>query len=257
MNEIRNLWIRALNEAWNPLSISFEEDAEDWKSLSELQRKYLADLFFHQLFGEYEVLINVSRLAFISKDLDVRFFLLTHARDNTVHANIFERFLTSVGEDMVDFRRRISDPYLELSYKKPRELIRELEITFDEKKLAQFLTIYYLALDGILYNTSYIALEELLFSKGLFKNLYNAYRKVNVDEKRQTLFAAHYIKHLSKSNKEILDIVRQTLNECAPLVLSVIGYFAPLAESFNRKIEEFASLSQGVIDEELAIIGIK
>ncbi len=257
MDEIRNLWVRALNEAWNPLSISFEEDAEDWKSLSELQRKYLADLFFHQLFGEYEVLINVSRLAFISKDLDVRFFLLTHARDNTVHANIFERFLISVGESIMDFRGRISNPYLELGSKKPGELLKELESSFDEKKLAQFLTIYYLALDGILYNTSYIALEELLFSRGLFKNLYTAYKKINVDEKRQTLFGAYYIKHLSLSNREILDTVRQTLNECTPLVLSVIGYFAPLAESFNRKIEEFAALSQGVIDEELTIIGIK
>jgi hypothetical protein len=36
-----------------------------------------------------------------------------------------------------------------------------------------------------------------------------------------------------------------------------VGYFAPLAESFGRQIEEFASLIEGVIDEELKIIGLK
>ncbi|HLI46189.1 MAG TPA: ribonucleotide-diphosphate reductase subunit beta, partial [Geobacterales bacterium] len=98
MKEIEELIVRGWNEAWNPLSIDFKEDVEDWKKFSKEQRKYLGDLFNHQLFGEYEVLLGVTRLAMITKDEEARFFLQTHARDNTVHSNIFERFLKSVGE---------------------------------------------------------------------------------------------------------------------------------------------------------------
>lgn len=258
MNEIEKLWKRALDETWNPEHINIEADQKDWNSLSQDQRKYLADLFFHQLMGEYEVLIGVSRLATIIKEKDARFFLLTHARDNTVHANIFERVLHTAGEDTsIDFKARVSDSYFELVYTKPRKLLKELEKKFNEKKLASFLTMYYLATDGILYNTSFIALEQLIFSAGKFNNLYQAYKKINIDEKRQTLFAAHYIKYLSNQNEEIKEVVRDTLNDCTSLILSTIGYFSNLAQSFGRTIEEFASLSQGVIEEELRIIGIE
>jgi Ribonucleotide reductase, beta subunit len=257
MKEIENLWKRALNESWNPMDINFEEDYKDWEKLNNIQRKYLADLFYHQLFGEYEVLIGVSRLARLIKDNNARFFLLTHARDNTVHVNIFERFLSTMGESPEIKRERISDQYFELIYVMPRKLIDELEKTWDENKLASFMTLYYFAADGILYNVSYIALEQILFSKNLFKNLYEAYKRINVDEKRQTMFAAYYIKKISEKNKEIVETVKNTLNEVTPLILSVIGYFAPLAESFGRQIDEFASLTQGVIDEELRIIGLR
>lgn len=258
MKEIENLWKRALNETWNPEHIDIEADKSDWNNLNQDQRKYLADLFFHQLMGEYEVLIGVSRLATIIKEKDARFFLLTHARDNTVHANIFERVLIIAGEDTaIDFKTRVSESYYELVYSKPRKLLNDLEKKMNEKKLASFLTMYYLATDGILYNTSFIALEQMLFSAGKFKNLYEAYKKINVDEKRQTIFAAYYIKYLSEKNEEIKEVVKETLNECTTSVLSTIGYFSSLAQSFGRNIEDFASLSQGVIEEELKIIGIK
>jgi ribonucleotide reductase beta subunit family protein with ferritin-like domain len=257
MKEIENLWKRALNESWNPLDINFDEDVKDWKVLSEIQRKYLTDLFYYQIFGEYEVLIGVSRLAKLIKDKDARFFLLTHARDNTVHANVFERFLLTVGEDPKVKRERISDSYFDLIYLKPRKLLEELEKEWDVNKLASFLTLYYFAADGILYNVSYLSLEQILFSRNILKKLHEAYKKINVDEKRQTMFAAYYIKYLSERNKEIVETVKNTLNEATPLILSVIGYFAPLAESFGRQIEEFASLIEGVIDEELKIIGLK
>jgi ribonucleotide reductase beta subunit family protein with ferritin-like domain len=256
MNEIEILWKRGWNEAWNPLSIDFEEDVKDWNKFNGIQKKYLGDLFNHQLFGEYEVLLGVARLIYVIKDEDARFFLATHIRDNTVHANIFERFLKAVKEPYLG-ERRLSESYYELVYKRPRKILEELEEKYDENKIASFLAMYYLATDGILYNTSYIALNELIFSRNLLKNLAKAYSIINVDEKRQTMFAAYYIKRLANKNKEIIKTVEETLNECSPLILSTIGYFDELAKSFGRNIEEFASLSQGVIDEELKIIGLK
>jgi len=260
MDEIENLWKRALNEAWNPLIIDFKKDIKDWFSFNDLQRKYLVDLFCHQILGEYEVLIGVSRLAKIINDKDARFFLLTHARDNTVHANIFERFLIEIGEEKVlqeGITERVSKPYYELLYVRPRNILEEIERKFDLKKLVSFMTYYYFAADGILYNISFIALEQLIFSKGLLGSLYEAYKRINVDEKRQTLFCAYYIKKLSEKNKEVVSVVNETLNEVTPLIISVIGYFAPLSESFGRNIEDFAGLIEEVINDELKIIGLK
>jgi len=256
MKEIEELTKRGWYESWNPLNIDFKEDVEDWEKFNEIQKKYLGDLFNHQLFGEYEVLLGVTRLATIIKDDVAKFFLLTHARDNTVHANIFERFLKSVREPYLG-KDRLSKDYYELVFNRPRKLLDDLEKKYDEKKLASFLTMYYLVTDGILYNTSYIALEQLVFSRGLLKNLAKAYNMINIDEKRQTMFAAYYIKKLSSMNNEILEVVKNTLNECTPLVLGTIGYFDELARSFGRNIEEFANLSQGVIDNELKVIGLK
>jgi|BEDMetMinimDraft_2_1075160.scaffolds.fasta_scaffold00135_11 Ribonucleotide reductase, beta subunit len=258
MKEIEELWKRALEEAWNPYKINIEKDAEDWVKFNDEQKKYLADLFFHQLLGEYEVLTGVSILINFIKEKDARLFLQTHARDNTVHANIFERFLLCVGEkDFTNLKERVSRSYYELVYIKPRALLNELEKYYDEEKIVKFMTLYYLATDGILYNTSYIALDQLIFSNKLLKNLNEAYKKINIDEKRQTMFAAYYIKYLSEQNKELVNVVRDTLNDSTQLIISTIGYFSNLAESFGRSIDEFASLAQGVIDDELKVIGLK
>lgn len=208
----------------------------------KISHRFILSSNFWRIWG----LIGVSRLAKLIKDKDARFFLLTHARDNTVHSNVFERFLLTVGEDPEVKRERISDSYFDLIYVKPRKLLEELEKEWDVNKLASFLTLYYFAADGILYNVSYLSLEQILFSRNILKKLHEAYKKINVDEKRQTMFAAYYIKYLSERNKEIVETVKNTLNEVTPLILSVIGYFAPLAESFGRQIEEFASLIEGL-----------
>lgn len=260
MSEITELWNRGFKEFWNPLEINFKEDVKDWREFSEDQRKYLTDLIYHQLFGEYEVMIGVARLSIIIEDFNARMFLLTHVRDNTVHSNIFERFLKEVGENKISkekFANRTSKSYFELAYVKPRKILEDLEKGMDLEKLASFMSLYYLALDGILYNTSFIALDQLIFSRGKLRGLGEAYKRINIDEKRQTMFCAYFLRDLSKENPNIIKAIEETLEEASPLILSTIYYFSSLAESFGRNIDEFAKISQGVIDEELSIIGLR
>lgn len=261
MVSVAELLLRAHQEAWNPWTMRFERDAADWaEKLGEVQRKYLEDLLYSQLYGEYEVLEGVARLSRLVGEEEVRLFLLTHARDNTVHADLFERYLRDVARARVDWRameERLPGPYVKLISRAPRALLRRLEAGFERGVLGELLVLYYLLADGILYNTSYVGLQETVWRRGWLEGLQRAYEIISRDEKRQTLFGALYLKALADEDPTVMEVVKRAMSRYGEDVIATIGHFAPLIESFGLALDRFIEASRDVIREELEILGLR
>ncbi|MER3601939.1 MAG: hypothetical protein C4339_04380 [Nitrososphaerota archaeon] len=262
MNAIRGLLRRAHEEAWDPWSLAFEGDREQWRErLSEVQRGYLRDLLYSQLYGEYEVLEGVTRLARLSREEDVRLFLLTHARDNAVHADVFERYLHDVAGSgplrPEELKLKLPKAYVALIAEEPRRLLSRLEASYNEAELAELLAIYYLLADGILYNTSYEGLRQTVWARGWLQELRRAYELISRDEKRQTLFGAHYMKRLASASQDALAAIEGALSNYSGHVIATIGHFSPLIESFGLTLQHFIDVSREVVAEELQILGLR
>ncbi len=200
---------------WDPEQIPVAEDRPDWEALTEGQRLQLLKIC--ALFYEGEVSVADTLAWFIAAmpDQDRRMFLVVQAFEEVKHAEFFDLYFRRVlGETdtqaflVPEYRGVLLDELRERGYAMGKALInsdtRELE-----RALVLGVTHYMGIIEGLMAVSGYDYFDEMLGSRGIFKQLQEGIRLIRSDEGRHLTHGMDYLRQKIREKPEYADEVRQ------------------------------------------------
>jgi ribonucleoside-diphosphate reductase beta chain len=225
----RDLYRKAVKQAWSPDELDFSRDRAEWEALpAEAQRRrvWSMRLFFD---GEERVAALLAPFVWAAPNREVEAFAATQLADEVRHTVFFERYWREV----VGTRARSLD-----------ELIREIGIQASENPAyeyvfyqwlpeqaqwlashprdldatARFVTVYHLVVEGALFLTGMRYQLEGARRWGRTWGYYRGFTAATRDESRHVLFAVRFLH----------DLVREEPRRFAPLIQNTVREFLPL-----------------------------
>ncbi|TVR16910.1 MAG: R2-like ligand-binding oxidase [Balneolaceae bacterium] len=190
---------------WDPASISFEKDREDWKKLSDDEKTIIIHLSSLFMAGEEAVTLDLLPLIqTISKEgrLEEEIFLTSFLWEEAKHTEFFSRFVKEVFVERPDFEQFHKPFYKKLFYRQlPEDLNR---LYTDSSPLAQLKAsgTYNMIVEGTLAETGYEAYHKMLKENNLLPGLQDGIIKLKQDESRHIAYGLYLINRLLNDNSD-------------------------------------------------------
>jgi ribonucleoside-diphosphate reductase beta chain len=185
---------------WDPADISLAEDKAHFDTLSTAQREQLTKICALFYEGEVSVADTLAWFMLAMPDPDRRMYLSTHVFEEVKHAEFFERYFKEVlGEmDTASYLVPESRNVLMEGLKQRGEAMGRAIISGDQKELDLALTLFaahYMGIiEGVMAQTAYDYVGEMLTSVNLFPKLQEAIRLIRADEGRHIIHGMDYLR---------------------------------------------------------------
>jgi ribonucleoside-diphosphate reductase beta chain len=225
----RDLYRKAVKQAWSPDELDFSRDRAEWEVLSaEAQRRrvWSMRLFFD---GEERVAALLAPFVWAAPNREVEAFAATQLTDEVRHTVFFERYWREVvGTQARSLDELIREIGIKASENPAYEYVfyqwlpeqaqwlashpRDLDAT------ARFVTVYHLVVEGALFLTGMRYQLEGARRWGRTWGYYRGFTAATRDESRHVLFAVRFLR----------DLVREDPRRFAPLIQNTVREFLPL-----------------------------
>jgi len=251
---VRRLYDRAKQfGTWDPASIDFGRDTEEWRELSRDERDLLATVVNLFSAGEIAVTKDLLPVAFRAARegrIDDELFVTAWLWEEGKHADFFRRFMEQVFVD--GDREPLAQAGRVLLEDELSAAMDQLMIDSRPAAHAVALTTYCLVVEGLLADLGQRVLEEALEPNDLLPGLRAGLELVNRDESRHIAYGLHVIERLAREDPAVAGAVEARARKLAPLIVtlanSVIDRYETrpfgLSYAIQRPMDRFVGLVQ-------------
>ncbi|HMB52911.1 MAG TPA: R2-like ligand-binding oxidase [Thermoanaerobaculia bacterium] len=200
------LWHKAKQRGvWDPRSIDFSRDREDWLRLSDLERDVLLRLTSLFAAGEESVALDLLPLIqTIAAEgrLEEEMYLAAFLWEEAKHVELFRRFVDEVAEEASDLSRYHTPSYRRVFYEElPTALGRLRDDPSPEAQAAASVT-YNMIVEGVLAETGYHGYHQILVRNELMPGMQQAVAYLKADEARHMAYGVFLLSRLVAEHGE-------------------------------------------------------
>jgi ribonucleoside-diphosphate reductase beta chain len=262
--QLYELWER---QNWQSQVIDFTQDKEDWKGLSDEDRKQVAWNLSSFFVGEERVTTQFTGLVAAYESQSEEAFVATQQVDEARHAQHFNRFYEQVvGYDgtfddrLVRAREDLNEAFLILFDEHLVDACqRLLADPSDVEAKVDFITTYHMVIEGTLALTGQFYITEYCEKNGLFPGFVEGFKLISKDEHRHVAYGTWYLKEKC-TNPALAQRVQDKLVELLPVAA---GVFVPPGMQLGDSYEILGFTSDQVnayaftaLSRRLKVIGI-
>jgi len=225
----RELYQKAIKQAWSPDELDFSRDRAEWKCLSaeaQQRRVWSMRLFFD---GEERVAALLAPFVWAAPNREIESFAATQLTDEVRHTVFFERYWREVvgtsARSLDELIREIGikaseNPAYEYVFYQwlPEQAQWLASHPRDLAATAKFVTVYHLIVEGALFLTGMRYQLEGARRWGRTWGYYRGFTAATRDESRHVLFAVRFLR----------DLVREEPGRFAPIIQNTVREFLPL-----------------------------
>jgi ribonucleoside-diphosphate reductase beta chain len=262
--QLYELWER---QNWRSQVIDFTKDKEDWKGLSEEDRKQVAWNLSSFFVGEERVTTQFTGLVAAYESQSEEAFVATQQVDEARHAQHFNRFYEQVvGYDgtfddrLERARQDLNDAFLVLF---DQHLVdacsRLLADPSDREAKVDFITTYHMVIEGTLALTGQFYITEWCERENLFPGFIEGFKLISKDEHRHVAYGTWYLQQACQ-DPALARRVQDKLTELLPVAA---GVFVPpgmqLGDSYEIlgfSSDEVNAYAFTALSRRLKVIGI-
>ena len=263
--QLYELWER---QNWQSQVIDFTQDKEDWKGLSEEDRKQVAWNLSSFFVGEERVTTQFTGLVAAYESQSEEAFVATQQVDEARHAQHFNRFYEQVVGYDGTFDKRLErarddlneaflilfDEHLVDACKRLLADPRDVEAKVD------FVTIYHMVIEGTLALTGQYYITDYCEQHDVLPGFTEGFQNISRDEHRHVAYGTWYLKEKCQ-DPAIAARVQDKLVELLPVAA---GVFVPpgmqLGDTYeilgysSDHVNEFAFTA---LSRRLKVIGVE
>lgn len=253
---------------WRATEIDFTRDPDDWRQLSEEQRRAALWLWSAIFSAEDAVTDNITPYIDAMPLEEQKYFLATHQVDEARHTVMFHRFYSEVagfGEGgAIASTLAAADGYLNWGY---RKVFARLDSMADElrrdrslEKLAEAVTLYFVIGESGLGQPSQLAVVDYLTDADVLPGIREGFERISNDEHRHIAFGVKFLSDLYHEHGEpIQDAIVRVLREVLAWVAMVpippnwdMSYY----EAWGVSLEEFGERGAASMERAMRAIGL-
>jgi ribonucleoside-diphosphate reductase beta chain len=226
--QLYELWER---QNWQSQVIDFTKDKEDWKGLSEEDRKQVAWNLSSFFVGEERVTTQFTGLVAAYESQSEEAFVATQQVDEARHAQHFNRFYEQVvGYDgtfddrLERARQDLNEAFLIMF---DQHLVdacnRLLADPSDREAKVDFITTYHMVIEGTLALTGQFYITEWCERENLFPGFVEGFKLISKDEHRHVAYGTWYLQQACQDPA----LARRAQDKLVELLPVAAGVFVP------------------------------
>lgn len=256
------LWEKAkIYGIWNPATIDFSQDKMDYQSLDDNERRFVMQTISQFQAGEEAVTLDLLPLIMaVAKEgrLEEEMFLTSFLWEEAKHVDGFNRFINEVTDyGGVDINDMMVPSYRLIFDQLLPDALNALKS--DPSPVNQVIasTTYNMIVEGVLAETGYYGLFEVLDEKQMMPGLREFVGKLKQDESRHIAYGIYLISRLVAENgDEVWDAFNDQMNKLLMPAMQVVteSYDKFEVVPFGIDKDELSNYAMGQFQKRLARI---
>ena len=244
---------------WNPVTIDYTKDAEDWKTLSIGQRNSILRLLSQFQAGEEAVTLDLLPLIMaIAKDgrIEEEMYLTTFLFEEAKHTEFFRTVLDAIGEKG-ELNPLLTDTYKQVFHVILPTAMERLITDQSPEAIADAATVYNMFVEGVLAETGYFSFYKSLEATNSMPGLLEGVGNLKRDESRHIGYGTFLLQRLICEHPHIYDeVVMKRMEELTPLAFKIIdeGFQEPDLEAFDNDPDEFVNFAMKQLKVRMEIL---
>ena len=239
---------------WNPATIDYTKDAEDWGILSIGQKNSILRLLSQFQAGEEAVTLIMA----IAKDgrIEEEMYLTTFLFEEAKHTEFFRTVLDAIGEKG-ELNPLLTDTYKQVFHVILPTAMERLITDQSPEAIADAATVYNMFVEGVLAETGYFSFYKSLETSKLMPGLLEGVGNLKRDESRHIGYGTFLLQRLICEHPHIYDdVVMKRMEELTPLAFKIIdeGFQEPDLEAFNNEPDEFVNFAMKQLKVRMEIL---
>ena len=220
---------------WDPFSIDFSKDKQDWPTLDELHHENLLSLSTLFQAGEEAVTLDllplVMRVAQQGR-LEEEIYLTSFLWEEAKHTEFFRRWFSEVPQIDYDLHNYLGPNYKRIFFEELPQTMERLLHDDSPEALVHALVTYNMVVEGTLAETGYWSYSRMLERDKYLPGLAQGLRYIQRDESRHIRFGIYMLQLLVNENPALWDVLQTKMFELLPIA---IGLTTDNMESFEEQ----------------------
>lgn len=212
---------------WDPASIDFIQDIEDWQHLSDLERDVLLHLTCLFQAGEESVALDLLPLMLVVAEegrLEEEMYLTSFLFEEAKHVEVFRRFLDEVVQTEQDLGRYGGPNYRHIFHHALPTALRRLRTDSSPVAQAEASVTYNMIVEGVLAETGYHAYYEILVKHGILPGMQTVVAHLKNDESRHLAYGVYLLSRLvAEHGDEVWNAIEARMGELMPYAISSVN----------------------------------
>lgn len=220
---------------WDPRSIDFTQDIQDWQNFTDAERESVLRLTALFQAGEECVTLDLLPLVMtIAREnrLEEEMFLTTFLWEEAKHTEFFRRFLDEVAHDTSDLSRFHKATYRQIFYEELPQAMNALLTDHSLEAQIRASVTYNMIIEGVLAETGYHSYYNMLERNNVMPGLRQGVGLLKRDESRHIAYGVYLISRLVAQKPELWEHVELHMNRLLALSLNMI----------NENYEDYADI---------------
>ncbi len=249
---------------WDPRSIDFTQDIQDWQNFTDLEREAIIRLTALFQAGEECVTLDLLPLVMtIAREnrLEEEMFLTTFLWEEAKHTEFFRRFLDEVAHDTSDLSRYHTPSYHQIFYEELPQAMNALLTDQSLEAQIRASVTYNMIVEGVLAETGYHSYYNMLERNNVMPGLRQGIGLLKRDESRHIAYGVFLISRLVAQKPSLWEQVEQHMNRLLVLTLNMINEtyendlnLPPEEIPFGAQVEEYLTYATTQYTKRLARI---
>jgi ribonucleoside-diphosphate reductase beta chain len=269
LNDPQTLYQRWEESQWNPFTVPFDRDQEQWAGMDETDRGLIYWVLSSLMVAEERITTKFSGLVGAHGSEEEASFLATQQVDEARHMQFYARFQDEVIADPatvavhVDRSREQISPAFERIF--DVELVSAHEHLIanpgDLASKVRFVTLYHLILESTLGLTTFKFVTDYLKQQAMLPGFVDGYSKIHHDETRHIGYGVWFLRESVRESPEVApDAIREMLRTLLPSVAESLspssGPGGPDLDALGVSGDEIRDFALGGLTRRLEIIGV-
>ncbi|NIH86950.1 R2-like ligand-binding oxidase [Amycolatopsis granulosa] len=222
------LFVKGNRKFWNPADIDFSQDAEDWRTLNDEERRSATYLCTQFAAGEEAVTEDIQPFL-QAMAAEGRFgdemYLTQFCFEEAKHTEVFRRWMDAVGltEDLTSYVSE-NPHYRKLFYEELPESLSVLERDPSPLNQVRASVTYNHVIEGSLALTGYYAWQKLCVTRGILPGMQQLVKHISDDERRHMAWGTFTCRRHIAADDSLWDAVQQRMGELLPHALGMIQW---------------------------------
>jgi ribonucleoside-diphosphate reductase beta chain len=222
------LFIKGNARHWDPMDIDFSQDAEDWKSLTELERDAATMLCAQFIAGEEAVTQDLQPFmkAMASEGrLGDEMYLTQFTYEEAKHTQVFRLWLDAVGltDDLHSYVEG-NPGYRAIFYEALPESLRVLESDASPAAQVRASVTYNHVVEGTLALTGYYAWQKVCKTRGILPGMQRIVKLIGDDERRHMAWGTFTCRRHVAADDTNWQVVQDRMQELLPHAITQITH---------------------------------
>ena len=212
---------------WDPASIDFTRDVEDWKRLSDLEREVLLHLTCLFQAGEESVTLDLLPLIQVVAEegrLEEEMYLTSFLFEEAKHVEAFRRFLDEVVQTNEDLSRYEGPNYRHIFHEALPTALRRLRDDSSPAAQAEASVTYNMIVEGVLAETGYHAYYEILIKNEILPGMQKVVAHLKNDESRHLAYGVFLLSRLvAEHGDDVWNAIEDRMGALLPFAIATVN----------------------------------
>jgi ribonucleoside-diphosphate reductase beta chain len=219
---------------WDPQSIDFARDREDWLGLSELEQEVILHLTALFQAGEESVtgdILPLMQAVTAEGRIEEELYLSTFLFEEAKHTEFFRRFLDDVAHPTDDLTRFHGPSYRRLFCEELPSAMGRLHTDRSPMAQAEASVTYNMIVEGTLAETGYHAYHAMLERNALLPGLREGIGLLKRDESRHVAYGLFLLSRLLAADPGLWRVIEARMEV---LIEPALGVIHELFDTYER-----------------------